>query len=138
MFNNSVTLSGHLGANPEARSTTAGQGLATARLAVTRSYKDAHGNYIDDTQWFRVTGWGRTGDQMLQQLVKGDRVMFTGTLSCRTYETKTGEKRESVEVIVSSFEKLQRYSERKALVELIADGAQEGVEADELEAAMPF
>ncbi len=138
MFNNSVTLSGHLGAHPEARSTNAGQGLATARLAVTKSYKDAHGNYIDDTQWFRVTGWGRTGDKMLQQLGKGDRVMVTGSLSCRTYETKTGDKREAVEIIVSSFEKLQRYSERKALVELIADGSGDGVGVEELEAAMPF
>ena len=121
MFNNHVTLTGHLGARPETRVTAAGQTLATVRIAVSKSYKDAHGNYVKDTQWFRVTGWGRQAERMTTELDTGDRVCFTGRLSCRSYETRDGHKRESVEVIASGFEQLRRYSERKALVEIVAD-----------------
>ena len=121
MFNNHVTPTGHLGARPETRVTASGQTLATVRIAVAKSYKDKHGNYVKDTQWFRLTGWGRVGDQMTDRLTVGDRVCVTGRLSCRTYETKDGQKRETVEVIVSEFEHLRRYSERRALVELVAD-----------------
>ena len=145
MFNNSVTLTGNLGARPELRETTAGQTLATVRIAVAKRYKDGHGNYVQDTQWFRITAWGRQAEQMVQQLSTGDRVCFTGRLSCRTYETKEGQKRETVEVTVASFEKLQRLSERRAMVELISDAegpsgvkVTEVVGADFEEEALPF
>ena len=121
MFNNHVTLTGHLGARPETRVTASGHTLATVRIAVSKSYKDDHGNFVKDTQWFRITAWGRVGERMTERLTVGDRVCVSGRLSCRTYETKEGQKRESVEVIVSEFERLHRFSERRALVELVAD-----------------
>ncbi len=127
MINNSVILSGHLGAQPEAHQFASDRSVANVNLAVKKSYRDATGNFVDDTQWFRLKAWGRTGEQMVQQLAKGDRVLVTGELSCRTYETKAGEKRESVEVVVAEFEKLQRYGERKAPVELVADGNSNGM-----------
>ncbi len=121
MIHNTVILSGHLGAAPETRQFASDRAVATVSLAVRKSYKDASGNYVDDTQWFRLRAWGRTGERMVQLLGKGDRVLVTGELECRTYETKAGEKRESVEIVVTAFEKLQRYSERKAQVELVSD-----------------
>ena len=121
MLNNHVTLTGHLGARPETRVTATGQTLATVRIAVSKSYKDKHGNYVKDTQWFRLTGWGRVGDQMTDRLTVGDRVCVSGRLSCRSYETKDGHKRESVEIVVAEFEPLRKFSERRALVEHVAD-----------------
>lgn len=149
MFNNHVTLSGHLGARPETRVTAAGQTLATVRIAVSKSYKDDHGNYVKDTQWFRLTGWGRVGERMTDHLTVGDRVCVSGRLSCRSYETKDGQRRESVEVIVSEFEQLRRFSERRALVEHVADAERDiavpAVDAVEqpavttvIEEALPF
>ena len=136
MFDNQVTLTGHLGARPESRVTAAGQVLATVRVAVSKSYRDKHGNYVKDTQWFRVTGWGRQAERMSAELNTGDRVCFTGRLSCRSYETKEGQRRESVEVIAADFERLRRYSERKALVEIVAD-AERGAALDSTEPASP-
>ena len=121
MFNNHVTLTGHLGARPETRVTASGHTLATVRIAVSKSYKDNHGNFVKDTQWFRLTAWGRVGEQMTERLTVGDRVCVSGRLSCRTYETKDGQRRESVEVVVSEFERLRRFSERRALAEHVAD-----------------
>ncbi len=141
MINNTVLLSGHLGAHPEARQFASDRSVTNVNLAVRKSYKDASGNYVDDTQWFRLKAWGRTGEQMVQRLSKGDRVLITGELECRTYETKAGEKRESVEIVVTEFEKLQRYSERKALVELVVDknGHLSGVEHDGADdSGLPF
>ena len=129
MFDNHVTLTGHLGARPETRVTPAGQTLATVRIAVAKSYRDKHGNYVKDTQWFRVTGWGRQAERMSTELGTGDRVCFSGRLSCRSYETRDGHRRESVEVIASGFERLRRHAERRALVETVAD-AERGAHAD--------
>lgn len=121
MFNNHVTLTGHLGARPEVRVTATGHTLATVRIAVSKSYKDDHGNYVKDTQWFRLTGWGRVGERMSDRLSVGDRVCVSGRLSCRSYEAKDGQRRESVEIVVAEFERLHRFSERRALVEHVAD-----------------
>ncbi len=72
---NTITIAGHLGADPEVRFTSTGKKVTTLRVA-THTRK---GN-ADDTIWWRVTIWGDQFDKMLTYLKKGSSVIVTGDL----------------------------------------------------------
>ena len=121
MLQNQVTLIGHLGADLKAFRSAKGEAVASGRLAVSNRYTDRNGNVVDDTQWFNLVGFGRRAERLLRDLRRGDRVCIGGRLSVSRYETKAGETREGVQIVVTSFELLPGLAERKAaLAELVA------------------
>ena len=63
---NRVTLVGHLGADPEIRSTNSGIAVGNLRLATSHRVKDGAGDYREETEWHRVTCFGRTAEVMGQ------------------------------------------------------------------------
>lgn len=96
---NTVTLVGNLTKDPELRYTTSGRGVAAAGLAVNRRYQQ-NGEWQEQTSFFNCVFWGDLGEHVAASLHKGDRVVLTGRLEQRSYETKEGEKRQVTEVIV--------------------------------------
>jgi single-strand DNA-binding protein len=97
MAENSVTLVGNLTREPELRFTTGGRGVASFGLAVSRRYQ-VNGEWQEQTSFFNVVAWGTLGENAAASLGKGTRVVVTGRLEQRSYETKEGEKRSVVEV----------------------------------------
>ena len=95
---NSVTLVGNLTRDPELRYTTTGRGVASFGLAVNRRYQQ-NGEWQEQVSFFNVVAWGDLGENAAASLNKGNRVMVTGRLEQRQYETREGEKRNVVEVI---------------------------------------
>lgn len=98
MADNSVTLVGNITREPELRFTTGGRAVASAGLAVNRRYQ-VNGEWQEQTSYFNLTIWGELGENAAQSLSKGTRVIVTGRLEQREYETKEGEKRNVVEVV---------------------------------------
>ncbi len=97
MADNSVTLVGTLTRDPELRFTTGGRGVASFGLAVNRRYQ-VNNEWQEQTSFFNVVAWGTLGENAAASLNKGHRIIVTGRLEQRSYETKEGEKRSVVEV----------------------------------------
>ncbi len=117
---NSVTLVGNLTRDPELRYTTTGRGVASFGLAVNRRYQQ-NGEWQEQVSFFNVVAWGDLGENAAASLNKGNRVMVTGRLEQRQYETREGEKRNVVEVIADELGPSLRWAQ--AQVERISRDA---------------
>jgi len=117
MADNSVTLVGNLTRDPELRFTTGGRGVASFGLAVSRRYQ-VNNEWQEQTSFFNVVAWGTLGENAAASLTKGTRLIVTGRLEQRQYETNDGEKRSVVEVIADEIGPSLRWA--RAEVERIA------------------
>jgi len=97
---NSVTLVGRLTRDPEVRVTGKGQAVCRIDIAVNRRYKDASsGEWKDDASYIPVVVWGESANRCGDRLKKGQPVHIEGRLKSRSWETKEGQKRNTLEVI---------------------------------------
>ena len=96
---NQVTIVGNLTDDPELRYTPNGAAVANFRVAVSRRGKDESGQWKDlDTSFFRVSAWRSLGENVAESLTRGSRVLVTGRLRSRSWETQDGETRSTVEI----------------------------------------
>ena len=93
-----VTLGGNLTRDPELRYTTGGRAVVTSGLACNRRYQK-NGEWQEQTSFFNVVCWGDLAENVAASLTKGARVIASGRLEQRSYETNEGEKRSVVEVV---------------------------------------
>lgn len=101
MNGNSVTLVGNIVDDPELRFTPAGQAMAKFRIAVNRRWQDRSTNeWQEETSFFGCTCWREQAENVAESLKKGARVIVTGRLQQRNWETPEGEKRSVVEIQV--------------------------------------
>jgi single-strand DNA-binding protein len=95
---NHTTIVGNLVDDPELRFTGNGTAVANLRVAVTQRIQQ-DGEWRDgDTSFLRVNVWRGQAEHLVESLGKGDRVMVTGRLRQRTWETPEGEKRSVTEI----------------------------------------
>ncbi len=97
-----ITLIGNLTDDPELRFTPSGYAVANFTVASTpRNYDRTTNTWKDgDTLYLRCSIWREAAESVAESLTKGTRVMVTGRLKQRSYETKEGEKRTVFEVEV--------------------------------------
>ncbi|MDJ0497687.1 MAG: single-stranded DNA-binding protein [Acidimicrobiia bacterium] len=98
MSNNSVTLVGNLVDDPELRFTPSGVAMAKIRFAVNRRYQDRNQEWQEETSFFGGTCWRDMAENVAESLQKGMRVIVTGRLEQRSWETQEGDKRSIIEV----------------------------------------
>lgn len=100
MYDTQVTLVGNLVADPRIHTLPDGQVVASFRIASTRrGFDRSAGQWRDfDTTYVNVTCWRGLGENAAASLKKGQSALVWGRLSVRSYETKDGAKRESVEI----------------------------------------
>ena len=98
MADSNVTIVGNLTRDPELRFTAGGKGVASFGVAVNRRYQ-VNGEWQEKVSFFNVTAWDSLGENAAASLTKGTRIMVTGRLEQREYETKEGEKRNVVEIV---------------------------------------
>ncbi len=98
MSNNSVTLVGNLVDDPELRFTPNGVAMARVRFAVSRRYRDRNEEWQEETSFFGGTCWRDMAENVAESLQKGMRIIVTGRLEQRSWETQEGEKRSMIEV----------------------------------------
>ena len=98
MADSTVTITGTLTRDPELRFTQGGRGVATLGVAVNYRYQK-NNEWVEEASFFNVTAWASLGENASASLTKGMRVIVTGRLQQRSYETQAGEKRSVVEII---------------------------------------
>ena len=101
---NKVTLIGNLGNDPEVRSTTGGNRVATFSLATSRSWNDAAGSKQEKTEWHRCVVWNTKSSQLAdiveKYVKKGDKLFVEGRIEYRQWQDKDGQTRYSTEINV--------------------------------------
>ena len=97
-----ITLVGNLVDDPELRFTPSGAAVAKFRVASTNRYFDKNTNEWKDgdSLFLQCNIWRQAAENVAESLTKGMRVIVTGRLKQRSYETKEGEKRTVFEVEV--------------------------------------
>ena len=95
-----ITVAGNLVDDPELRFTPAGQAVARFRVASTPRFRDnATGEWKDgDSLFLTCNVWRQAAENVAESLHRGTRVIVSGRLRQRSYETKEGEKRTVYEV----------------------------------------
>ena len=107
-----ITVVGNLTADPELRYTQNGVAVANFTIASTpRNFDRATGEWKDgDALFMRASVWREFAEHAASSLTKGARVVATGRLRQRSYETKEGEKRTSIELEVDEIGPSLRYA----------------------------
>src|ERR1700758_5269763 len=97
-----ITIAGNLVDDPELRFTPAGQPVARFRVASTPRFRDnSTGEWKDgDSLFLTCNVWRQAAENVAESLTRGRRVIVSGRLRQRSYETKEGEKRTVYEVEV--------------------------------------
>jgi single-strand DNA-binding protein len=97
---NSVTLVGNITRDPELRFTPSGQATASFGLAVNRRWQNRQTQEWEEvTSFFDIVCWREMAENVSESLTRGARVVVTGRLEQRSWETQEGEKRSKVEVV---------------------------------------
>jgi len=100
MADNTITIIGNITRDPELRFTANGNSQATFGLAVSRRWQNRQSQeWEESTSFFDVVCWGSLADNVSDSIGKGARVIVTGRLEQRSWETQDGEKRSKIEVI---------------------------------------
>jgi single-strand DNA-binding protein len=96
---NQITLLGNLARDPEIKYTNEGLAITDLRVAVNRRWKDKDGNDMENVEFFNITAWNKLAENCSNDLKKGDRVIVSGRLNHRSFDTKDGKKINIINVI---------------------------------------
>lgn len=97
---NSATITGNAGREPELRFTPSGQPVANFGVAVSRRWQNRQTQEWEEaTSWIDVTCWGQLAENVAESVSRGTRVTVTGRLDQRSWETPEGDKRSKVEIV---------------------------------------
>ena len=107
MLNHS-TIMGRLTSDPELRRTNTGKAVCSFTIANDKPGKDSGASFID------CVAWEKTADFISNYFAKGSMVVLEGRLESRQYETKDGQKRTVLEVVVSQAHFCERKKEEPA------------------------
>ena len=110
-----ITVIGNCVGDPELRFTPSGAAVANWTIASTPRTFDKQSNEWKDgeTLFLRCSGWRDMAENIAETLQRGTRVIVVGRLRSRSYETKEGEKRTSMELEVDEVGPSLRYASAK-------------------------
>lgn len=97
-MSNNVTLVGNLTREPELKYTPSGAAVAKFGLAVNRFYTNRSGEKVEQTDFFNVNAWRQLAENIAESLSTGARVIVSGRIQSRSWETEDGQKRTVVEI----------------------------------------
>ena len=125
-MSNTTTICGNLTREPEIRYTKEGQATTQLGVAVNRRWQDkTSGEWQEATSFFDVVCWRDLAENVALSLSKGMRVVVTGRLEQRSWETEDGEHRSKVEITADEIGPSLRFAtadvqrtERRAVAEL--------------------
>jgi single-strand DNA-binding protein len=95
---NTVTVVGNLTRDPELRYTPTGQAVVKFGIAVNRFYTNRKGDKVESTDFFTVNAWRSLAENVAESLKTGARVVVTGRIQTRTWETEDADRRTVVEI----------------------------------------
>jgi single-strand DNA-binding protein len=96
---NNVSVVGNLTRDPELRFTPSGQATASFGVAVNRRWQNRQNNEWEEAvSFFDVVCWGQLAENAAQSLTKGTRILVSGRLDQRSWETPEHERRSKIEI----------------------------------------
>ena len=98
---NKVQLIGHVGQEPEIKNLEGGKKVANITLATNEVYYNDKGEKVEQTEWHRISAWGKTAEIIENYVTKGKEIAIEAKLTHRSYEDKNGEKRYVSEVVAN-------------------------------------
>ena len=101
---NRVLLIGNLTRDPEVRMMSSGRPVCNFGLAMNRSYKDSEGNRKEETTFVDVECFGPRAEAVARFFSKGRPIFVEGRLKLDQWESKEGEKRSALRVVLDNFE----------------------------------
>ena len=93
---NAITITGNVTRDPELKFLNSGSAVLSFGVAVNRSWKDSNDEWKEEVSFFDVTAWQDLAENVGDTIAKGDRVIVTGRLQQRTWETDDGDKRSKI------------------------------------------
>ena len=130
-MSNTTTITGNLTREPEIRYTKEGQATAQLGVAVNRRWQDrTTQEWQEATSFFDVVCWRDLAENVALSLTKGMRVVVTGRIEQRSWETDDGEHRSKVEIVADEIGPSLRFAtadvqrtERRQAMEEVAPKA---------------
>ncbi|MGH8017664.1 MAG: single-stranded DNA-binding protein [Opitutaceae bacterium] len=101
---NKVILMGNLTRDPELRVTPKGTAVCQIGVAVNQTYKDKDGNSREETTFVDVDVFGRQAEVIAKYMSKGRPILVEGRLKLDSWETKEGDKRSKLKVVLENFQ----------------------------------
>jgi single-strand DNA-binding protein len=131
---NKVILMGNLGRDPEVRYLPSGDPVANITIATSSRYKSKTGEMVEETEWHRITFFGRLAEIASQYLKKGRPVYVEGRLKTRKYTDKDGVEKYATDIIASE---MQLLGGREGLGEPSQGGEDDGGYSRQAPASRP-
>ncbi len=103
---NKVILVGNLGRDPEVRYLPSGDPVANVTIATSSKYKSKTGEMVEETEWHRVTFFGKLAEIVGQYLKKGRSVYVEGRIKTRKYTDKDGVEKYATDIIANEMQML--------------------------------
>lgn len=103
---NKVILVGNLGRDPEVRYLPNGDPVANVTIATSSRYKNKSGEMVEETEWHRVTFFGRLAEIAAEYLKKGRPVYVEGRIKTNKYTDKDGQEKFSTSIIANELQML--------------------------------
>ncbi|MFC1546547.1 single-stranded DNA-binding protein [bacterium] len=152
---NKVMLAGRVTRDPELRYTAANQAVTSFNIASNKRYRDSQtGEWKDLTAFIPIVAWARQAERCAGKLKKGNAIFVEGRLQSRNWETKTGEKRYTLEVVADRVQFLTKSEAqdqsgiengtitendaRSYNKEVTPNSSQKGVISEDLDEDIPF
>jgi single-strand DNA-binding protein len=98
---NKVQLIGRVGQDPEVKNLDGGKKVVSISIATNDYYYKENGEKVEQTEWHRVTAWGKTAEIVEKFVTKGREIAIEGKLSHRSYDDKDGNKRYVTDIIAN-------------------------------------
>ena len=103
---NKVILVGNLGRDPEIRYLPSGEPVANVTIATSSKYKNKAGEMVEETEWHRVTFFGKLAEIVGQYLKKGRSIYVEGRIKTRKYTDKDGIEKYATDIIANEMQML--------------------------------
>jgi single-strand DNA-binding protein len=111
MPTNTITIVGNLTRDPELRFTPSGQATVNFGVAVNRRWQNKQTQEWEEAvSFFDVTAWRNLAENLAQSVTKGDRVIVTGRLEQRSWETAEKERRYKIEIVADEVAAAMSYA----------------------------
>jgi len=108
-----IQIIGNVGRDPEMRMTPQGRPVCDFSVAVNR-VSNSGGERSEQTDWYRVSCWGKQAETAQQIIQKGRLVYVEGRLQNRPWTDREGKERTSLEIIANNFQVLDSRRDRDA------------------------
>ena len=98
---NKAIILGHLGRDPEIKYMQSGQPVCKLNIATSRRYTNKNNEAVEETEWHRVSVWGKQAEHCNNFLTKGRQVYVEGRLRTSSYD-KDGQKHYTTEIVADT------------------------------------